>query len=278
MVDQLSGVRALAGVYQAILIDQFGVLHDGKTALPGAREAVLGLRDQGARLAVISNSGKRAAVNQERLRALGFEEALFDGVMTSGELARQFFTDWLREGRLEGGTGVHFVSADDDRAVIAGLPLTEVERAADSGLLLIAGAGASTTDNPEIETALRAHADQGTPCVCINPDVRMYVDGCIVPGPGAVAERYAELGGRVIWIGKPDPSIFQAARETLGVPAEARTLVIGDSPYHDVAGAQRAGYDWLFVSGGIYADETAPAALEADLGKSRGYAIERLVW
>ena len=44
---------------QAILLDQFGVLHDGQNPYPGAIEAVTALADSGRSVLIISNSSRR---------------------------------------------------------------------------------------------------------------------------------------------------------------------------------------------------------------------------
>ena len=46
-------------VTQAILLDQFGVLHDGQKPYPGAIEAVTALADSGRSVLIISNSSRR---------------------------------------------------------------------------------------------------------------------------------------------------------------------------------------------------------------------------
>ena len=48
---------------------------------------------------------------------------------------------------------------------------------------------------------------------------------------------------------KPDPRLFRAALETLGVPAE-RALFVGDDPVDDVAGARAAGIPSVWVDRG----------------------------
>ena len=52
--------------------------------------------------------------------------------------------------------------------------------------------------------------------------------------------------------GKPDPIIYDAAREQLDVPT-AQLIAVGDSLEHDIAGAASAGVDSVFVGGGIHA-------------------------
>ena len=56
-----------------------------------------------------------------------------------------------------------------------------------------------------------------------------------------------ELGGKVIYFGKPYKAHFEAAQRLLGVDA----VHVGDSFYHDVKGARDAGLPVVFVAGGI---------------------------
>ncbi len=47
-----------SNVLQAILLDQFGVLHDGQKPYPGSIEAVKALADSERRILIISNSSR----------------------------------------------------------------------------------------------------------------------------------------------------------------------------------------------------------------------------
>ena len=67
----ISGLRAIVDRFDHVLLDQWGTLHEGKTIFPAARECVARLREAGKRVLVLSNSGKRANRNQERLATLG---------------------------------------------------------------------------------------------------------------------------------------------------------------------------------------------------------------
>ena len=71
-------------------------------------------------------------------------------------------------------------------------------------------------------------------------DLERYFEVVLVSG---------EFGTR-----KPDPSIFAAALETLGIPA-ARAVFIGDNPTDDIAGASAVGLASIWVNRG---DWTAP--------------------
>ncbi len=74
--------------------------------------------------------------------------------------------------------------------------------------------------------------------------------------PAALAALYEELGGEVVYFGKPHRPIYEVARHRLAeiaaAPvADARILAVGDGPMTDIMGANDAGIDALFITGGI---------------------------
>ena len=85
----IEGLRALRegpDAKSVFLLDQFGVLHDGKVAYPCAIETVRRLHESGARLFIISNSSRRASGTLKKLGPMGFDPDWFEGVITSGEI------------------------------------------------------------------------------------------------------------------------------------------------------------------------------------------------
>ena len=63
-------------------------------------------------------------------------------------------------------------------------------------------------------------------------------------------------------IGKPSPAMFVAIIEAAGVPPE-QTVVVGDNPDADVAGAHRAGCAAILVLTGV-ADRAMADGLEGE--------------
>jgi HAD superfamily hydrolase (TIGR01459 family) len=96
--------------------------------------------------------------------------------------------------------------------------------------------------------------------LCANPDIVVHVGAHLTYCAGAIAERYENIGGRVIQGGKPHPPIYRRAFELaethLGRVLEpARVLAIGDAIQTDIRGAIAQSLDSLFIASGIHQDE-----------------------
>src|SRR3546814_13224510 len=81
----VAGLATLASRYDAFLLDQFGVLHDGSTVYPGVVACLEALQAAGKRTIILSNSGTLRAASMERLARLGIPPALYEDFVTSGE-------------------------------------------------------------------------------------------------------------------------------------------------------------------------------------------------
>ena len=271
MTEAIAGLSRIADRFDAVLVDQFGVLHDGVTAYDGALACLRALRAREVRIAAVTNSGKRAAANATRLAKFGFTADLFDTVISSGELARAHVCGLLDTGDLAPGARVAVISRDADMATLEGLGLELGPPGGDAAdLVLIAGAEPETTALDAYGDALAPSAASGIPAICANPDHWMQTSAGIRFGAGQIARRYEELGGRVTMLGKPSASIFLAALAALGHPEPERTLMIGDSPAHDIAGAASVGVKTLLVTSGPQSDTAG--------GSDPDYEIPSLVW
>lgn len=294
----LAGLEALAGRYDVWLLDQFGVLHDGRDAYPGAVDAVAALAaEQGARLVIISNSSRRSATTVAKLATKGFAPEHFAGAVTSGELTWGLLE--RRDGPLHGrgDKALHMTWNERGAIDLGGLGLDLVDDPAACDFILAHGTEAvGAADGPrtagldELFALLEACASRPDPppLVCANPDFVTVDKTLLVPMPGQLASRYAELGGPVTLMGKPDPRIYDACARLAGegVPRD-RFVAVGDSLHHDVAGAAAAGFDSVLVTGGVHADELTsgtpdPAEIEA-LAERLGtaaptYAVASFAW
>lgn len=260
MVQAIASLASIAGRFEALVFDQWGVLHDGTRPYPGAIAAVEALASQGMRLAVLSNSGKRSAVNRARIAAMGFPASAFEVVMTSGEALWRDVAD----GRLPGLSALLPIAASrqDAEAWADGLPcarLVDDPALADAVLLMGLPETNEAQDSAAFARILAEARKRGLPVLCSNPDkASPRAGGVVVPSPGALAAAHAMAGGHVLLYGKPHGPVFDALQRALHVEQPSRLLMIGDSPEHDIAGAQAAGWTSLLVRGGLHASHFRP--------------------
>ena len=247
-----SGLAQLASRYDAFLIDQFGVLRDGRGPYPQAPATLAALKALGKRIIILSNSGKRSEENSRRLAELGFDPASWDWFLTSGETA------WRIMAREVAGPARKclLISRDGDTSPLDGLDITRVDDAREADIILIAASEGDVYPIEHYQALLEPAARKGVPCLCTNPDKVMLTKAGTAFGAGRIAELYEQFGGTVRWIGKPFPDIYRLAVESLqGIPP-ARICAIGDSVEHDIAGANAAGLASILVTTGILAETT----------------------
>jgi len=242
----LHSLSEVADAYDAIVLDQWGVLHDGTAPYPDAKGAIDRL--SGRRLAVLSNSGKRAGPNADRIAAMGFDASRFEYVMTSGEaLHRNIGHLSMRLFAIEGASGDAGRWAGD-------APLEFVNDPSDAEAALLMGLpdGSAQADYAGL---LQSAFTRGLPMYCSNPDLKSPRGGGVyVMSSGALAQRYADMGGTVYLYGKPHGPIFQAMQSALGCPPD-RILMVGDSLHHDIHGAAEAGWHSALIQAGIHAPD-----------------------
>jgi HAD superfamily hydrolase (TIGR01459 family) len=231
---RIEGLCEIASQFDAMLIDQFGVIHDGQKLYPGALEVLKRLKDLDIPVVIMTNSGKRAKASIDRTVKLGLPRELFLDCVSSGEVA--------------------YKSIDVTRAYLIGKrgddylfdPIIFVDDPHNADVMLILGSNAPETSLSDYEEMFRSLT---IPAICCNPDKLMFSPKGFQTAPGAIAQMYEAMGGKVTWVGKPYSAIYTHALDLLGSPA--RVLCIGDSPEHDIAGGRAAELTTLLVQQGV---------------------------
>ncbi|MEL7232056.1 MAG: TIGR01459 family HAD-type hydrolase [Pseudomonadota bacterium] len=252
MTDFPNGLSELSERYQVILCDVWGVIHNGRKAFEPACEALVEFREQGGQVCLITNAPVPKAQVIRYFEPLGVPAEAFDDCVSSGDAtrevlaARQAETFW----RMGGDEGW-----EHDRFLYEGLDLRFAGEQ-DADTILCIGLEDQQQDEPEqYRTRLKAAADRGMEMICANPDKQVRVGDRLYWCAGALAEIFEQESGRVIYPGKPYAPIYNLALKKLGVSGDefdgSDVLCIGDSPTTDIQGAQRQGFDSLYVGTGL---------------------------
>jgi len=248
MTKYIKSLSEIVEKYDVILTDQWGVLHDGIRVYPGV---VAALQNISKPVVIVSNSGKRSVQNIDRMTQIGLDRSLYQQLLTSGEANAQFLTTTAAQ--AEYGNRCYLISNKGDCSMLEGVPVTVEKTLADASFMLMAGSDAPEKTLEDYRVVLAQAAALGLPAICSNPDFDAVHGAKKNLGPGRLADLYQQLGGNVRRIGKPDPNIFHQALAMSGITTtKDRVLMIGDSLFHDIAGAHQAGFDTLLVATGLY--------------------------
>jgi HAD superfamily hydrolase (TIGR01459 family) len=255
-VRQIIGLSEISDRYDAILCDIWGVLHNGVASFAAASEALVSFRRRGGAVVLISNAPRPSPPIRGQVLKLGVSPEAFDSVVTSGDV-----TIGLMQAQV--GDQVLHIGPERDLSLLDAVaeatgarpklvPLEDAQFALCTGLR---NDDSETLEDYEPE--LRAMSIRGLTMICANPDIVIHRGDTLIYCAGALARRYEELGGPVIYAGKPYAPIYDRAlalaEQIRGAPVDKRrVLAIGDGMRTDIQGASRAGLDVLFVTGGIH--------------------------
>jgi HAD superfamily hydrolase (TIGR01459 family) len=249
----VEGLRDLVSGVDVLLSDIWGVVHNGLAAFPEACEALQNFRKAGGTVILITNAPRPADSVQRQLRKLHVADETYDAIVSSGDLTRNFVAG-------HPGQKMFWIGPERDGSIYHGFDvvLAPLEQA---DYIVCTGLFDDETESAENYRAMLLNArERKLPLVCANPDIVVERGDRLIYCAGAIAELYLELGGEVIFYGKPHRPIYERAmvlaaeRRGKAVPL-SRVLAIGDSVRTDLAGAHGFGIDCLFVTRGIHSEE-----------------------
>lgn len=251
MAARINSFREIAGRYDVVLCDVWGVLHNGVQAFASACEALAEARAAGLTVVLITNSPRPSPSVKVQIRALGVPDEAYDRIVTSGDVTRGLIAAADKK--------IFFIGSERDLPLLEGLG-TEIVSSEDAKTVVCAGFYDDETETPEhYRATLTGLAKRKIPFICANPDLVVERGHRLIPCAGAIAKLYEELGGEARIAGKPYISIYRAAlteaKAVRGALDLSRVIAVGDGMPTDVKGAQDAGFDLLYISAGIHAQE-----------------------
>lgn len=245
----MSYLDRLPDRYRLILCDLWGVVHDGVQLHPGAAERLLKWRQEGRFVVLLTNAPRPADSVERQLAGFGLARSCYDAIVTGGQAGIAALS------ALDAPVGLVGTAADR-----ADLERNCVRIAAGDEFTDLACTGLEERrpDPDDYRADLERWVARDVRLHCLNPDRIVEHGGVTEACAGAIADRYAMLGGRVTWYGKPYPAVYSHALALAGDPPADEVLAIGDGLQTDILGAARMGFDAVFISGGIDAGARFP--------------------
>lgn len=262
----------LAQRYDALLCDAWGVIHNGVALFPGVEEALLRFRETRGPVIILTNAPRPSAIIPGQLDRLGLSKSAYDGVVTSGDATRAAIAARLPAPAFRIGP------AKDD-PLFEGM-MIDFRPLEEAAFIICTGMEDDQKETPEdYRELLKRARKRSLPMICANPDIVVNWGGRMIWCAGALAEIYRELGGEVVYGGKPHAPIYDLAvaeiEKIRGETDRARILAVGDGLKTDIQGANNQQIDAMFIAGagGVHEGATDAATLSKHLQEAGVHAV-----
>ena len=242
----------IADQAQTFFLDLYGVIFNGEIFFPQGLVVLKQLKEQGKKIALLSNSTVMNPVLMKRYVPLGLIQGVhYDKILSSGSLLKKWLeeTDYLDK-----------IAGKDGRIFVVGLDNPELFESVQNRLTTDSDKAAVVyvssvhmkqkpclTVDPFIPV-LQKLLDRKLPMICANPDYFAFEGPIKYVTPGSLARWYEEHGGRVFWIGKPYADIYRHACQEMNT-SPAQSVMVGDTIRTDIKGGQQAGMQTVLITG-----------------------------
>jgi len=255
-IKTINGVSEIIDKYDVFILDQWGVMHNGKKGYKHAIACVEKIFKKKNKIIIISNSSVRKKVTINKLPKLGFNFNFFSEVMTSGEMVWQYLNEkndsFIK--KLNNCFFIYDETKKESKDFILGLRNYNFVKNLDDADFILGTSVNSNLKTIDFLPILLEALKKNIPFICANPDYETlnYKNSTKCICMGAVAELYKIMGGQIKILGKPKVKIYEESTKLLKELNKNRILAIGDSIYHDIKGANLFGIDSLLITSGIH--------------------------
>ena len=241
-MKKLNNLSEISNLYEAYIIDLWGVMHDGVKLNPEALKVVKNLEKLGKRITFLSNAPRPNKNVNSFLKRLNLEDKFLNYVMTSGEAAVKSLQD------KKFGKKFYHIGPVRDEPLFEGLEKdkTTIEKCE---FILCTGLFDEHMTELNYYKKLLNKYNQKT-LVCTNPDLTVFKGGKEELCAGSVADIFENMGGNVKYFGKPHKEIYEVC-----LKKNEKTLAIGDNLNTDIKGANNMNLDSIFITDGVHRAE-----------------------
>ena len=251
-MKELNHLSEIFDAYDTFVIDLWGVIHDGIRLNKKAIASIVELKKNSKKIVFLSNAPRPSAKVINFLLKMKMNKQLLTNVMTSGEAAMYA----INQNKF--GKKFFHLGPPRDASVFEKVKdnKTNID---DCDFILCTGL--FDEDDPDLNKVQLHENDLdyyknflikhiSKKLVCTNPDLIVHRGNKEEYCAGYIAKIFEEMGGKVIYYGKPYKEIYEMCFE-----ASEKVLAIGDNLRTDIKGANNLNKDCLFISNGIHRNE-----------------------
>lgn len=243
----ISGISEIIQNYDYLLIDQWGVIHDGNNLYEGVNDCLKSIKTSKKHSIIITNSSRNKRTNQKLMADLNCNIILFSDVFTSADMLTMHLQN-DKDFRK-----IYFVADDEDFSVVENIINRKVENVQDSDAVVLLRVKPEDGISGH-EQWMRVAINKNIPLVVPTRDKSTVRTNGIFKGLDKICNKYESTGGQVINFGKPEKYIYEHCMNKFKITSPKRVLVIGDQYFSDCVGAFNQGFDTLLVATGAAFD------------------------
>jgi HAD superfamily hydrolase (TIGR01459 family) len=252
----INGVSDIAEQYDALILDLWGVVHNGVEPYPGVLDCMAKLHEAGKKVVLLSNAPRQSDKVKDQVAGFGVPREAYDVLVTSGDVTRLQVERRSDDWHAALGQKYFHVGPERDHGLLHGTGVDEVGDISDADFVLTSGLYDDDVDTEADYDDLFSKArTKDLPMICANPDLSVMRGDKMVLCAGSLAVHYENMGGNVRYNGKPHAPGYELCFERLEGIDKSRIIGVGDSFRTDIAGADNVGIASLFVLSGIHAEE-----------------------
>jgi len=267
----ITGLREVYKHYDAFFIDLWGVMHNGIHLYPEAIEVVENLYKLKKRFVLMSNAPRPSKNVEKFLLNLKMDKIITKNIITSGEATLKSLQQKIY------GKFFYHLGPKRDASLFEGFEKNK-KNLKDADFILCTGFLDNKEDSLDFYKNLLKNYTR-LKMICTNPDLIVHRGSKKEYCAGALAEIFKQLGGKVIYFGKPHPEIYKFC-----VKKDEKILVIGDNIRTDIKGANNMKFDSLFITNGVHKHEFLHLPLQnydkilERYGTKTNFYQEKLIW
>ena len=236
-----NGLKSIVEGYDIFYIDLWGVIHNGINLHKNAITVLEEITKAKKQYVLLTNAPRPNKIVKSFLEKMGMNKEIIENVYSSGEAALSYLKkNSLNEKFFHIGPPRDFDLFLDFKKN----KMIEIEK---SSYLLCTGLFEGQGENLNYyKELLKDYTNKKM--ICTNPDLIVDRGDKRELCAGSVALVFKEMGGKVVYFGKPFPEVYNQSIDN----KEKKVLSIGDNLNTDIKGANFLNFDSLLISNGIH--------------------------
>lgn len=230
--------------YDVLLFDIWGVISEGNFTYKSVVESINSIMDK-KEVFIISNAPRDIDFSYKELKEHGLKIPP-NQIMTSGYLVKSLLLQSKKYFFIDEPIILH-LGSDRNKDLIKPLDYKITNNLDHANICLLSIFRDHGEDLQEFDHLFPEIIKKQIPIICSNPDIIVPHKGNYRYCSGYFAAKIENMGGEVIYTGKPNKEIYQVVFDLISEVEKKKILMIGDTFETDILGAKNMNIDSALV-------------------------------